>query len=466
MRKTKRSMEKVAAGRPHAWGLALLALLAIAGSTASAQTVASEEPRVLDARARWELLNTIRADKFDLILPGAMRDNDIDMWIHSIRMGNPDPLELDLGAEFGTFVFFDSGADRIERIALSPFFLQDHSVYDMVRDFDDLEAIVEERDPQRIAINSSEWIGVADGMSHTDYLKLVEILGPVYSERLVSADQLITDFRVRRVNSELAAFAAAGEMTRRLFETALSNEVIVPGVTTPLDVGWWVQERLLEMGVRPSFGISTPGIIRTAEGGGRRRGRNEAIQPGDFISYDMGIRYLNFGTDFKRHAYVLREGETEPPADILHAWARGYRARQIIKENIKVGRTAGETLEHLAEALEAEGYVWTPFVDDERDRNIINELADDPRSGISIDCHTVGNTGNSEVAVGPSMAPFRPDRAHLLIQHNNLFAFEFVVHTAMDDGTRMSINFEDNALVTINGVEWLYPPNSRILLIR
>ena len=40
------------------------------------------------------------------------------------------------------------------------------------------------------------------------------------------------------------------------------------------------------------------------------------------------------------------------------------------------------------------------------------------------------------------------------------------MHSAMDDGTRLSINFEDNAIVTENGVEWLYPPNPRLLLIR
>ncbi len=216
--------------------------------------------------------------------------------------------------------------------------------------------------------------------------------------------------------------------------------------------------------MRPSFGISTPGVSRTAQGG--RRGRDEAIQRGDFLSYDMGIRYLNFGTDFKRHAYVLRDGETAPPADIQHAWDMGYRARQIIKDNIKVGRTAGETLAHLAAVFEAEGYVYTPFVDDERDRDIINALGADPRTGISIDCHMVGNTGNSEAAVGPSFAPFRPDRAHVMIQANNIFSLEFVVHSAMDDGSRLSINFEDNAIVTENGVEWLYPPNPRILLIR
>ena len=68
--------------------------------------------------------------------------------------------------------------------------------------------------------------------------------------------------------------------------------------------------------------------------------------------------------------------------------------------------------------------------------------------------------------MGPSFAPFRPDRAHVMIQANNIFSLEFVVHSAMNDGTRLSINFEDNAIVTENGVEWLYPPNSRILLIR
>jgi hypothetical protein len=181
----------------------------------------------------------------------------------------------------------------------------------------------------------------------------------------------------------------------------------------------------------------------------------------------MGIRYLNFGTDFKRHAYVMREGETQVPDYLQHAWDRGYRAREIIRRNIEVGRTAGETLAFLAEQLEAADYVYTPFTDiGSEDRAIVAAMGDDPRTGISIDCHTVGNTGNSEVAVGPSFAPFRPDRAHVMIQPDNIFSLEFIVHTAIPDGSRVRINFEDNAIVTVHGVEWLYPPNSRILVIR
>ena len=37
------------------------------------------------AKARYEILKLIRKDKFDLILPGAMRDNGFVMWIHVMR---------------------------------------------------------------------------------------------------------------------------------------------------------------------------------------------------------------------------------------------------------------------------------------------------------------------------------------------------------------------------------------------
>jgi Xaa-Pro dipeptidase len=451
---------------------AVLSLLIVAFVVLAplATTARADDVRVLDARARWETLNLIRQDKFDLILPEAMRDNGVDMWIHVIRWGDPDPLELDLGAEFGTFVFTDRGGDRIERLALNAAGrgVELLDVYDDHGSQSDLRQLVEERDPQTIAINSSTWLAVADGISRTEHQRIVEELGPKYAARLVSADKLISDFRVRRVEREIAAFSTAGEITRRLMERALSNEVISPGITTLLDVAWWVQDRLLEMGLRSSFGISGPYVLYSATAEGEEAWQDDyVIQKGDFLAYDMGVRYLNFGTDFKRHAYVLREGEKQVPDFLQEAWDRGYRAREIIRGNIEVGRTAGETLAFLAKKLEAEGFVYTPFTDiGAEDRAIVAAMGDDPRTGVSIDCHTVGNTGNSEVAVGPSFAPFRPDRAHVVIQPDNIFSLEFIIHHAIPDGTRVRINFEDNAIVTVHGVEWLYPPNSRILEIR
>ncbi len=103
---------------------------------------------------------------------------------------------------------------------------QDFTIYDELREF------VAERDPQTIAVNTSDWLAVADGISHSQYVKLEKILGSKYSARIVSAENVITDFRVRRIQREVVAFTNATEIHRQILEHALSREVIIPGVTT------------------------------------------------------------------------------------------------------------------------------------------------------------------------------------------------------------------------------------------
>jgi len=422
------------------------------------------------AKARHELLNLIRKEKFDIILPGAMRDNNVDMWIHVIRRGDWDPFAIDFGVTLGHVIFTDRGGDRIERVVLG--FgccaeIADESVYDdIIGDEEALTDFVAERDPKKIAVNMSNWLTHADGLSHTNYLRLVELLGDKYVKRLVSSENVITDFRVRRIQPEIRTFANLCELQRQLMETALRN--IKPGRTTINDVYWWAEDQLLKQGIQASyFGGRTPGIMHSVVSDrSETRSFDYVFQPGDLISWDWEVVHLNMGTDYKRNAYLLREGETDVPPSVKHAWERGLAARKIIRRNIKVGQTAGETLDACVRDLEKAGYVYTPFEDTPRDREIIASLKDSPKSGFSIDCHCVGNTGNSEVAVGPAFAPFRPYRGHVKIQPNNLFSFEYMVHTWIPEwGRRLSINFEDNHIVTINGVEWLYPPNEKIILV-
>ena len=59
-----------------------------------------------------EALRLMRNGKLDLVLPGSMRDNDVDMWIHVSRGG--DPLTQYFGSFSGYLIFSDLG-DRIER---------------------------------------------------------------------------------------------------------------------------------------------------------------------------------------------------------------------------------------------------------------------------------------------------------------------------------------------------------------
>ena len=70
-------------------------LAAALASTATAAPASSAEPD--DVRSRWETSCMIRHDKFDYVLPGAMRRNDIEMWIVIDRGRGTQPMTRDFG---------------------------------------------------------------------------------------------------------------------------------------------------------------------------------------------------------------------------------------------------------------------------------------------------------------------------------------------------------------------------------
>lgn len=423
-----------------------------------------------EARYRVKMLNLIRRDKFDLILPGAMRDNDIDMWIHVIKRGHPDPMGLDLGANMGYFVFFDKGENRIERALFGVSFAEiaDEEIFDLIGEEDELTRYVAVRNPRKIAVNMSTWLTHADGLSYTGHSKLCQLLGDEQAGKLVSAENVITDFRVRRVQSEIILFAKACEIQRVIMETAFQG--IIPGRTTRADIGWYGKGRLLEQGLENHYyGIEPLPDVQYSHSSepSEWEKADYVFQRGDFISWDWGFTYLNFGTDFKRKAYLLPEGEIGLPEGVQRAWDQAVAARGVLRSIIRSGKTAAEMLETVVSAIETAGYVYTPFTDTPRDKEIIQSLGDSNKIGFSIDCHCVGNTGNSEVAVGPSLAPFRKDRAHLKIQPNNLIAFEFAIHAWVPEWKkRLMLNLEDNALVTDRGIEALYPNRNEMIFVR
>ena len=216
-----------------------------------------------------EALRLMRNDKLDLILPGAMRDNDVDMWIHVTRDGDPDPLAQFFGSTWGYLVFTDLG-DRIERAVFGeegaveridvrgstdfaraigpqgegfrvseeygeeagyvyiPYPREEPDVYDEFTEF------VAKRDPKTIAVNTSVWIVQSDGISYSEYLRVTKILGAKYSSRIVSAEKVISNFVIRRTSREVAAQVEVLALARQRALERLSK--VVPGVTTIADI--------------------------------------------------------------------------------------------------------------------------------------------------------------------------------------------------------------------------------------
>ncbi len=204
----------------------------------------------------------MRNDKLDLVLPGAMRDNNVDMWIHVGRSG--DPMRRYLGSTSGYLIFTDLG-DRIERAifggstfgnpAGSVEYIDVHGSFNLARAFtgynygnsdprqgfsvpevyNEITDYVAKHDPQTIAVNYSDWLPVADGISHSQFVRLEQILGSKYSQRIVSAEMVITDFLVRRTSREVAAQVEVLALARQRAKQRLSQ--VVPGETTVRDIG-------------------------------------------------------------------------------------------------------------------------------------------------------------------------------------------------------------------------------------
>ncbi|MDK2755294.1 MAG: M24 family metallopeptidase [Blastomonas fulva] len=414
-----------------------------------------------EARQRWEQMCQIRKDKLDLILPQAMRENGIDMWIVASREGHDDPNAALLGGgyvgDIGYYVFTDPGEGRIERAAMGVggAAFDQCPLYDVRKSPAELKAYVAQRNPRRIGINIASEIGTADGLSHSLHERLRETLGPDMSARLVSAEKLVSDFRSRHSATEIAAFARAGEYSRTIAERALSSEVITPGKTTTGDVAWWMMEQLHKEGLGNSFGI--PSIYILGPGPRGPVSGDHVIQRGDLITMDWGVNFLTAYTDMKRMAYVLKAGENAPPPGVQRAFDKALEIRRMILDVIKPGITAGDALAAVnSRVAQTPGLALGRYDD---------PVADPKVSDVVIGSHSVGDLGHGS---GPSMADFNPLRMTYTLQSSNFLSIELFLYTPVPEwGTRkIKIPLEDNGVVTERGLEWAYPANSRILLVK
>lgn len=413
-----------------------------------------------EAMRRWRKMNQVRNDKFDLVLPEVMRENNIDMWIVTNREGNLDPLYSDMGEGYvilnGYYVFTDRGGDRIERAALgiSGYLLKEGGSYDYFGSADELKDFVTKRDPKHIGLNISKHFGGADGLTYSAYQELAEILGKKYQERFVSAEKLVSDFRSRRVASELAIYGEAGEFSYTIAERAFSNEVITPGITTLEDVAWWMREQQFKHNLGSSFGM--PSVYITGPNGIVATSNDRIIQRGDVLMIDWGVGLMNMFTDMKRIAYVLKEGETEVPKGIQNAFDQGVKVRDIIKKTIKPNVTAKEAENAIYKAILNAGF---------NKMEAFNKYTDLDKTDVIIGCHSVGNWGHG---IGPSIAFFNPVRLQYVLKPSNLISIELFAYTKVPEwgGKKLRIPLEDDAVITERGIEWLYPVNPRVLLVK
>ena len=331
----------------------------------------SDVPYVLPLRERAELHDRLLEERLDTLLPPLMRRAGVDAWVLFAREYNEDPvLETMLPASWmsarrRTMLVFALSEDgeEVERAAVARYAVGDlfPSVWDPESQPDQWARLAEwlsERDPQRIAIDSSSTFALADGASASELDALRAALPPTLVERLVPADALCIGWLETRTESELEIYPSVAAIAHAILAEAFSAQAVQPGVTTTADLEWWLRERAasldLDVWFHPS--VSVQRAADPEHGGSFASDPGaEIIHRGDLVHVDFGIRYLDLCTDTQWHAYVLRPGESEAPAGLVAGLKAANRVQELLNAEFATGRSGNAILAAARAAAIGEG---------------------------------------------------------------------------------------------------------------
>jgi hypothetical protein len=264
-------------------------------------------PPVLPLRARARLQDQWLARRLDTVVPALMRAEGVDAWVMITREYVEDPVVatmLDaesMHARRRTILLFlgPGGGRPVERLTVSRYGMGGLFAHAWEPDKEPdqwkrLGALLAERNPKRIAINSSVASQFGDGLTLSQYEGLMGALTPALRERVVRTDALAIGWLETRIPEEMAFYPRIVRTAHAIIAEALSDKVIVPGKTTADDVVWWMRERVSALGLdvwfQPSIGILRRGAAGMLEG-------DQIIQRGDMLWTDFGITYLGLNTD-------------------------------------------------------------------------------------------------------------------------------------------------------------------------
>ena len=372
------------------WLQALVLLLLTAAPEAQHDRVSARSPqdggdpsfaqgRVLDGaalhvlpqRARAAAVNRMLEDRLDNLLPALMREAGLDFWVVINREYAEDPLYLTLVPEpvFAArrttmLVFHDRGGDKgVERLTVSRypmpgFFEAAWEGGEESEQWRRLGALIAERDPRRIGVNTSRDWAFGDGLSSGMRDRLLEAVPKTHASRIVSAERLAVRWLETRTALELQAYPQAVALARGVIAEAFSGRVITPGVTTSDDVAWYIRQRFADLDLpiwfQPYVNVQRAGATKCDASTAFCGDYGAVIERGDVLHTDVGITYLRLSTDTQEMGYVLRLGETEPPAGLRKALAVGNRWQDLLTAEFRTGRTGNEVLAGLQAAARRE----------------------------------------------------------------------------------------------------------------
>jgi Xaa-Pro aminopeptidase len=329
--------------------------------------VLAQQPLILTQREQARVIDELLEERVRTVLPSLMRREGIDLWMVMSSEYNEDPvIRTFLPATWFAarrttmLVMFDRGVEQgIECLAVSRYdvgklFKRSWDPDTQPDQWKQLAKLIEERNPKKIGINTSDYYGHADGLTHSHHTRLLGVLPKKLHASVTSAEKLAVGWLETRTDREVNLYTHLCRIAHDIIGEGFSEKVIHPGITTTDDVVWWYREKIKELKLDTWFQPSVSVQRNEPEGIFTKRPQPLVIQPGDLLHVDFGITYLRLNTDTQQHAYVLRPGETDAPDYLKKALAIGNHLQDFLTGNFAVGKTGNQILaESRKQAIEA-----------------------------------------------------------------------------------------------------------------
>jgi Xaa-Pro aminopeptidase len=300
-----------------------------------------------------------------------LNEFDIDCWITFVRETslNGDPtlpflVPGDLTWHSALILTRDGGRTAIvgkyDRQAIL-----DLNAYDRVVGFVEgirmpfLEAM-SGLEPKSIAVNYSKDSEVCDGITHGMYLTLVDLLSTLsLQDRIVSAEPIISALRQRKSAWEVHTIQEAIRHTLEIFD------LVTPFITagrTEEEIAAFMRSEVGRRGLAYAWDpASCPAVFTgpdTAEAHYGPTGRR--VERGHVLNMDFGLRVNGYCSDLQRTFYILADGETDPPREVLHGFDTIRRSVEQSRKTMKPG-VQGLAIDKVArEIITGAGYAEFP----------------------------------------------------------------------------------------------------------
>lgn len=404
--------------------------------------------------------------RLDRHLPKLMRKYGVKMWLVVCREYNEDPVFQSLvsptifAARRRTIYMFIDKGDSVERLALGGG--SNGGLYTVYRDpgvpgrelymdsqWQLLRELVDEKKPATIAVNISQTHAFSDGLSAGEWEQLQQALGAENMKKVIRAEGLPLDYINLRLPEMMPTYKQMMEIVHWLIARAFSNEVITPGKTTSQDVVWWLRQQVADLGYgtwfQPSVRVQGPGKKEAV--GGIAEDAPVVIERGDVLHVDFGITAMRLATDTQHMGYVLKPGETGPPAGVLQALKNANRMQDVVLEKMRPGMTGNEVLQASLNVIKSEGIKGTVY------------------------CHPIGDHGHG---AGPLIGLWDrqsgvPGRGDVLLLPSTWYSIELAARTPIPEwgGRELFVGQEEDAVLDENGkMNWVLRRQTEYHLVK